>query len=91
MHSKTLSLRTAAICLILCLYNLCSTYPVFAQQASRTVTGKVLDENKQPMPGVAILIVGTTSGVLRISTGILPSAFLPETTSCNSLSSDMKR
>lgn len=62
MHSKTLSLRTAAICLILCLYNLCSTYPVFAQQASRTVTGKVLDENKQPMPGVAILIVGTTSG-----------------------------
>lgn len=62
MHSKTLSLRTAAICLILCLYNLCSTYPVFAQQASRTVTGKVLDENKQPMPRVAILIVGTTSG-----------------------------
>lgn len=62
MHSKTLSLRTAAICLILCLYNLCSTYPVFAQQANRTVTGKVLDENKQPMPGVAILIVGTASG-----------------------------
>lgn len=62
MHSKTLSLRTAAICLILCLYTLCSTYPAFAQQANRTVTGKVLDENKQPMPGVAILIVGTTSG-----------------------------
>lgn len=62
MHSKTLSLRTAAICLILCLYNLCSTYSVFAQQANRTVTGKVLDENKQPMPGVAILIVGTASG-----------------------------
>lgn len=62
MHSKTLSLRTAAICLILCLYTLCSTCPAFAQQANRTVTGMVLDENKQPMPGVAILIVGTTSG-----------------------------
>lgn len=64
MHSKILSLRTAAMGLILCLYSLCNTYPVFAQQTQeRIVTGQVVDENKQPLPGVAILIVGTTTGI----------------------------
>ncbi len=63
MHSKISTLRTVVFVLIGSLYSLCSTVPVFAQQTkNRTVTGTVVDENKQPMPGVAILIVGTTSG-----------------------------
>lgn len=70
MHSKILSLRTAAMGLILCLYSLCSTYPVFAQQTQeRIVTGQVVDENKQPLPGVAILIVGTTTGITTDTDG----------------------
>lgn len=63
MRSKISTLRTVILILTGCLYSLCSTVPVFAQQTqNRTVTGTVVDENKQPLPGVAILIVGSSSG-----------------------------
>lgn len=34
--------------------------PLFAQ--NRSVTGKVIDENKQPIPGASVLVKGTTKG-----------------------------
>lgn len=37
---------------------------VLAQQSGRTITGKVLDENNQPMPGVTIIVDGTTNGTM---------------------------
>lgn len=40
------------------------TGTAFAQQSGRTITGKVLDENNQPMPGVTIIIDGTTKGTM---------------------------
>lgn len=36
----------------------------FAQKTGRTITGKVLDENNQPMPGVTIIVDGTTNGTM---------------------------
>lgn len=35
-----------------------------AQQSGKTITGKVLDENNQPMPGVTIIVDGTTNGTM---------------------------
>jgi TonB-linked SusC/RagA family outer membrane protein len=35
-------------------------YLIFAQTGS--ITGKVVDENKQPLPGASVIIVGTTKG-----------------------------
>lgn len=35
-----------------------------AQTSGRTITGKVLDENNQPMPGVTIIVDGTTNGTM---------------------------
>ena len=40
------------------------TGTAFAQKSSRTITGKVLDENNQPMPGVTIIVDGTTKGTM---------------------------
>ena len=40
------------------------TGTVLAQQSGKTITGKVLDENNQPMPGVTIIVDGTTNGTM---------------------------
>lgn len=40
-----------------------------AQQSGKTITGKVLDENNQPMPGVTIIVDGTTNGTMTGSDG----------------------
>ena len=37
---------------------------LYAQNKSMKVTGTVYDENKQPMPGVGVLVVGSLNGVL---------------------------
>lgn len=40
------------------------TGTALAQTSGRTITGKVLDENNQPMPGVTIIVDGTTNGTM---------------------------
>ena len=40
------------------------TGTVLAQQSGKTITGKVLDENNQPMPGATIIVDGTTNGTM---------------------------
>ena len=37
---------------------------LYAQDKSMRVTGTVYDENKQPMPGVGVLVVGSLNGVI---------------------------
>ncbi len=46
---------------------LLSASSVFAQQI--TIRGRVLDENKEPMPGVAVVIDGTTTGTTTNADG----------------------
>lgn len=41
-----------------------SAVTLHAQDKSMTVTGTVYDENKQPMPGVGVLVVGSLNGVI---------------------------
>lgn len=45
------------------------TGTALAQTSGRTITGKVLDENNQPMPGVTIIVDGTTNGTMTGSDG----------------------
>jgi TonB-linked SusC/RagA family outer membrane protein len=41
-----------------------------AGQQQNTVTGKVIDKNSQPLPGVSVIIKGTTRGTITDSEGI---------------------
>jgi iron complex outermembrane receptor protein len=52
--------------------------PTFAQQVKeRVVTGKITDENNEPMIGVTILVAGTTTGTLSDNNGTF-SVKVPE-------------
>ena len=42
---------------------------IFAQQATQTVRGKVTDAKGQPLPGVTIIIKGTTNGTITGTDG----------------------
>lgn len=53
------------------------TGTAFAQQSGRTITGKVLDENNQPMPGVTIIVDGTTNGTMTGSDGTFTLGGVP--------------
>jgi hypothetical protein len=40
-----------------------------AQQQTKTITGKVTDENGQPLPGVTVVVKGTTTGTVTNADG----------------------
>ena len=61
--ASCLSKVKAAIAAVLLLM-VVGTGTAFAQKTGRTITGKVLDENNQPMPGVTIIVDGTTNGTM---------------------------
>lgn len=61
--ASCLSRVKAAIAAVLLLM-VVGTGTVLAQQSGKTITGKVLDENNQPMPGVTIIVDGTTNGTM---------------------------
>ena len=62
--SKQVKSNISAILLMLCML-LEGMTPSAAQQAgNKTIRGKVVDETNQPLPGVTIVIVGTTSGTI---------------------------
>lgn len=46
---------------------------------SKVISGKVIDESKNPLPGVTILLKGTTTGVVTNVDGIF-SIIIPDTT-----------
>jgi TonB-dependent starch-binding outer membrane protein SusC len=57
------NLRLSTMCIILCLTMFVWASPILAQQMKeRNVTGKIIDENNQPMVGVSILVANTTIG-----------------------------
>ena len=53
------------------------TGTALAQTSGRTITGKVLDENNQPMPGVTIIVDGTTNGTMTGTDGIFTLGGVP--------------
>jgi len=53
---------------IVCFIILISTQ-VFAQTEKVTVTGKILDDTKQPIPGAVIVVKGTTDGTITEADG----------------------
>lgn len=53
------------------------TGTALAQTSGRTITGKVLDENNQPMPGVTIIVDGTTNGTMTGSDGTFTLGRVP--------------
>ena len=53
------------------------TGTVLAQQSGKTITGKALDENNQPMPGVTIIVDGTTNGTMTGSDGTFTLGGVP--------------
>lgn len=64
MNRNILNLRQLTVLLILCTAFLGGIIPAFAQQGGKKITGQVIDENKEPMIGVSILIVGTSTGTV---------------------------
>jgi TonB-linked SusC/RagA family outer membrane protein len=57
--------RTSVIFTLLCF----SFVQVFAQTKSLTITGKVTDENRKPLPGVSVLIKSAASGTISNQDG----------------------
>ena len=53
------------------------TGTALAQTSGRTITGKVLDYNNQPMPGVTIIVDGTTNGTMTGSDGTFTLGGVP--------------
>ena len=53
-------IKKAVSFLMLCLFFVAVSLSAFAQQ--KTVTGKVVDEGGLPLPGVSVIIKGTTTG-----------------------------
>lgn len=53
------------------------TGTALAQQSGKTITGKVLDENNQPMPGVTIIVDGTNNGTMTGSDGTFTLGGVP--------------
>jgi TonB-dependent starch-binding outer membrane protein SusC len=51
---------------------------LFAEQQQRTVSGKVTDESGQPLPGVTVLVKGTTQGTVTNSDGEYSLTNIPE-------------
>ncbi len=74
--ASCLSRVKAAIVAVLLLI-VVGTGTALAQTSGRTITGKVLDENNQPMPGVTIIVDGTTNGTMTGSDGTFTLGGVP--------------
>ena len=58
---------------------------LFSQQQTKIITGKVTDENGDPLPGVTVLIPGTTTGIVTNENGTFELK-VPENTDALSFS-----
>ena len=64
MNRKHVKFSISAILLMLCLL-LGGMIPSMAQQpGTKTISGKVVDESNEPLPGVTIVVAGTTTGTI---------------------------
>lgn len=65
MNSKILNLRYVTVLIGLCITLFAATTQVLAQQTGeRKVSGQVVDETKEPLIGVSILVAGTSIGTI---------------------------
>ncbi len=62
MNHKNLNLRHSVVFLLLCTLLLGTSFPALAQQKGREITGTVIDEMKEPLIGVTIMVSGTSTG-----------------------------
>ena len=62
MNENIFNCRLKMLCLILCGLLASGSISVFAQTGERRVTGTVIDEQREPLPGVSIILPGTTTG-----------------------------
>jgi len=53
-------------------------YPVDSQQSDKKVTGKVTDSSDATLPGVSVVVKGTTNGVITDSEGKFSLSNIPE-------------
>lgn len=53
---------------IMCCFQLLDPSSIYGQESNR-ITGKVIDQDSKPMPGVTITILGTTRGVITDNDG----------------------
>ena len=61
-------MKATKICFLILL--LLASAVSFAQKKSATVTGKVLDENEEPLGKVSIVILGRSAGVTTNDSGV---------------------
>jgi TonB-linked SusC/RagA family outer membrane protein len=67
---KNLLLTTKLILILTCFAGLFSGFVVVAenatseQQQTKVITGKVLDDSNQPLPGASVIVKGTTVGII---------------------------
>lgn len=64
MNRNILNLRHLTVLLMLCTAFLGGTLHALRPTRRQENTGQVIDENKEPMIGVSILIVGTSTGTV---------------------------
>ncbi len=65
MNCKILNRSRITALWLLCIVLIGGTLPLFAQQANgKKVSGQVIDENKESLIGVSVLVAGTTVGAI---------------------------
>ena len=64
MNSNILNLRHLTVLVMLCTAFFGGTSSGFAMEGGKRITGQEIDENKDPLSGVSILIVGTSTGTV---------------------------
>ena len=69
MNRKHLKFSISAILLMLCVLYGGMNPSMAQQQGKKTISGKVVDETNGPLPGVSIIIVGTTTGTVTDANG----------------------
>ena len=62
--------KKLSICLMLCLIFLGLPATAVAQQSETQVTGMVTDQQKEPLPGVTVTVVGTQTRAITDMDGL---------------------
>ena len=84
IHDKILfascfsKMRAAIAVVLLLLVAGAGNYALAQRTGGRTITGTVVDENNQPMPGVAVMVEGTTNGTMTNADGTFSLGNVPQ-------------
>jgi len=64
MNRKYLEFSISAILFVLCLLGGGMTSSMAQQTGGKPISGQVVDESNEPLPGVTVVVAGTTTGVI---------------------------